>query len=195
MSEAQTAPLVITPLEDEIIRKRLITQTAQTKKGVDYPIKRLVKAFWALKDAIDGEDASAIAETREAFLTELDTYEFNMGRYSTVVAANRAQQEAYDDEEDRSRDECAALKASVAELKAKLGESVLERRFRRRREAAARACAEFPARAAIARENDELRKSIERLRAKRDERANKIDQAKKRVATLLRVVDGFEHDS
>ena len=194
-AQAANAPLIITPEEEEAIRKRLITQTAQTKKGVDYPIRRLVKSFFALKAAVDGEDEGEIAEAREKFLIELDTYEFNMGRYSTVVAANREQQDTYDEEDDKSQVECADLKAQVAELKIKLGDSVLERQFRQRRETVARTCAEYPSRATIDLETEQLRQEIERASSKRDDLANKVDFAKKQFALLLRVADGLKADA
>ena len=194
-AQAVNAPLVITPEEEEAIRTRLITQTAQTKRGVDYPIRRLAKSFFVLKGAVDNEDEGAIAEAREKFLIELDTYEFNMGRYSTVVAANREQQDTYDEEDDQSRAECAELKAQVAELKIKLGDSALERQFRQRRETAARTCAEYPSRATIDREIEDLCQDIADVSAKRDELAKKVDFAKKQFALLLRVADGLTPDA
>ena len=80
--------LVITAEEEAIIKQKIIEQTATLQPGKDYPLRKLVKTFFALNDAIDagGEGLDA---AQEAFLTELDTYEFSMGRYSTVVAANR----------------------------------------------------------------------------------------------------------
>ena len=99
-----------------------------------------------MNDAIDagGEGLDA---AQEAFLTELDTYEFSMGRYSTVVAANRTQMESYDDEEEALAAKTRELKSQDAELKGKLHETVRERAFRTARDEAVRACGEYPSRA------------------------------------------------
>ena len=64
--------LVITAEEEAIIKQKIIEQTATLQPGKDYPLRKLVKTFFALNDAIDagGEGLDA---AQEAFLTELDT--------------------------------------------------------------------------------------------------------------------------
>ena len=129
--------LVITAEEEAIIKQKIIEQTATLQPGKDYPLRKLVKTFFALNDAIDagGEGLDA---AQEAFLTELDTYEFSMGRYSTVVAANRTQMESYDDEEEALAAKTRELKSQDVELKGKLHETVRERAFRTARDEAVR---------------------------------------------------------
>ena len=109
MPPKKAAELVITPEEEEVLNQLLVEQMATLKPGVDYPLKRVANGLGAVIDALNaGESAD---EALEHFLTELDVYAFDMSRYTTVVAGNRAQQIEYDEEE-------VALEAKTAELKA-----------------------------------------------------------------------------
>jgi THO complex subunit 7 len=180
--------LVITAEEEAIIKQKIIEQTATLQPGKDYPLRKLVKTFFALNDAIDagGEGLDA---AQEAFLTELDTYEFSMGRYSTVVAANRTQMESYDDEEEALAAKTRELKSQDAELKGKLHETVRERAFRTARDEAVRACGEYPSRAESASIAEGLKKAIAEGTAHLGELDVAIERKKRCYALLLKVID------
>jgi THO complex subunit 7 len=180
--------LVITAEEEAIIKRKIIEQTATVQPGKDYPLRKLVKTFFALNDAIDA-GGEGFDDAQEAFLTELDTYEFNMGRYSTAVAANRKQMESYDDEEEALAAKTNELKSQNAILKGKLHETVRERAFQTARDEAVRACGEYPSRAENASVVEGLKKAIAEETAQLATLDVAIERKKRCYALLLKVID------
>ena len=136
MPPKKAAELVITPEEEEVLNQLLVEQMATLKPGVDYPLKRVANGLGAVIDALNaGESAD---EALEHFLTELDVYAFDMSRYTTVVAGNRAQQIEYDEEEVALEAKTTELKTENIELRGKLRETVKEREMLEAEEEAAR---------------------------------------------------------
>jgi len=182
--------LVITEEEEEIIRQRIIEQTATLRPGQPYPLKRLVGAFFDLVATLDAEEDAE--EAKEAFYTELDTYEFNMGRYSSVVAAQRLQQLGYDDEEEALRAKTAELLSKSASIRTKLAESARERAFREARDETVAACREQPPRADSEATNAELERAIADARAHIESLDADVAERKAKYALLLTALDQIE---
>ncbi|CEF96533.1 THO complex subunit 7/Mft1 [Ostreococcus tauri] len=188
--KTDNAPLVITTEEEEIIKQRIIEQTATLKPGQDYPLKRLVKTFFALMKALDA--GADVDEAKETFLIELDTYEFNMLRYGTVVDAQRVQTLAYDDEEIELEQTTKRLKGQCKNLRSELAASERERAFREARDEAASACREYPTRAESEDANAQLERALAEAKIVLTGLDEKVAARKAKYALLLAVVDSLD---
>lgn len=184
------APIVVTAEEEEIIKRSIIEQTAELRPGQPYPLKRLIRAFFDLVKTLDADEG--VDEAREAFYTELDTYEFNMGRYASVVAAQRMQQLGYDDEEEALRVKTAELLSMSASIRSKLAESARERAFRSERDETVAACREQPARADTEAANAAIERAIADARAHLESLNADVAERKAKYALLLAALDQIE---
>jgi THO complex subunit 7 len=189
MPPKKAAELVITPEEEEVLNQLLVEQMATLKPGVDYPLKRVANGLGAVIDALNAGESTD--EALEHFLTELDVYAFNMSRYTTVVAGNRAQQIEYDEEEEALEAKTAELKNENVELRGKLRETVKERAFRAARDEAARACRELPSREASAEAIEALKRSIAEASVEQSQINDEINAKSADFALLFKVIDGL----
>jgi len=191
-TSATPTALTVTEEEEAEIRTRIITQMAPpSTKNPDYPLKRVVKTFFEYSSALDRGDADEIAQAKETFLIELDTYAFSMSRHDLVVHAQRSQQRAYEEEEEMLYAKARELGAELKALKTELRATARERKCRVATEEAIRACEEYPSRAESAQAVETLKRVVDELRAERDGLDAKVEARKRKFALLLEVIDSL----
>lgn len=188
--------MTVSPEEERLIKKRLITQTTTARPGADPPVKKLAKRYISFCNSVaqGNADVAEVGKNREEFLRELAHYEFQLGRMKSVVVANKRELVSYAEAKTQVEASISATRDEIEALKVELDAARLERQHKEEYEALRRLCMEFPSRAETAGHNAQLEREIEDLEKESEATASTLELRKKQFALLLHVVNELQDE-
>ncbi|KAK3281885.1 hypothetical protein CYMTET_10346 [Cymbomonas tetramitiformis] len=188
---AMADKIVVTKEEDEIIRKRLLTQTA-TARGVG-ALNKLAKGYIAYckSEESSKEEAEALYQT---LLKELAVYELQIARVFSIKSANHRQQASYATLSGSLDNSIAEVQVEIKELKASLEAAREERNHKEQYEELRHKCMEHPARSETLAAIKTLEQELQELEEATTSANKTLELRKKQFALVLHAVDELQKE-
>eukprot|EP00240_Pyramimonas_obovata_P014235 CAMPEP_0118932564 /NCGR_PEP_ID=MMETSP1169-20130426/10496_1 /TAXON_ID=36882 /ORGANISM="Pyramimonas obovata, Strain CCMP722" /LENGTH=201 /DNA_ID=CAMNT_0006875241 /DNA_START=200 /DNA_END=805 /DNA_ORIENTATION=+ len=178
--------------EEDIIRKRLISQTA--KANGFSTLNKLTKRFLSLCASAENGDVTKTEDIYQTLMKELAAYELQVTRLNTIRAANHREQDKYKIQAVELEKALLQVQGEIEELKVTLEKAREERAHKEEYEVLRRLCMEHPARSETRTAIATLEKDIAALENESAQANGVLELRKKQFALLLHAADELQKE-
>eukprot|EP01024_Parvocaulis_polyphysoides_P006547 TRINITY_DN11777_c1_g1_i2.p2 TRINITY_DN11777_c1_g1~~TRINITY_DN11777_c1_g1_i2.p2 ORF type:complete len:242 (-),score=37.34 TRINITY_DN11777_c1_g1_i2:278-931(-) len=168
--------------EERILRNRLITQTAVSKK--DPPFRRLAQTFFQFGKEAQSGNAEKIEGVLRSLMREINKLEFEAQKHLKIQSANVAEQGNYSVQQQSLQEQIEQARADIETRKKDLEQARMIRQHNEEYESLRKLVMQYPKRSETMQSNEEIQKEIEEIEVE-IERLDLILSRRKRQHALL----------